>query len=96
MSTAQAGAAAAAPTESGLLGAGLLDRIVEESRIGDRQASATARRHGIPISLLFRWRRDFAGVETAAVQPMAFIPVMATDVPSSAGGVSGISCSTGR
>ena len=33
MSTAQAGAAAAAPTESGLLGAGLLDRIVEETTL---------------------------------------------------------------
>ena len=37
MSTAQAGAAAAAPTESGLLGAGLLDRIVEESRIAQSE-----------------------------------------------------------
>ncbi len=34
-------------------------RIVEESHQGDRQVSATARRHGISASLLFSWRRDF-------------------------------------
>jgi transposase len=32
-------------------------RIVEESFAGWRQASATARRHGISISLLFAWRK---------------------------------------
>lgn len=34
-------------------------RIVEESYRGHRQASATARRHGISLSLLFRWRKAF-------------------------------------
>ena len=34
-------------------------RIVEESFRGHRQASATARRHGISLSLLFRWRKAF-------------------------------------
>lgn len=34
-------------------------RIVEESFRGHRQASATARRHDISQSLLFRWRRSF-------------------------------------
>jgi transposase len=34
-------------------------RIVEESYQGHRQASATARRHGISSSLLFGWRRAF-------------------------------------
>ena len=34
-------------------------RIVEESYRGYRQASATARRHDISQSLLFRWRRAF-------------------------------------
>ncbi|MDH3236639.1 MAG: transposase [Alphaproteobacteria bacterium] len=34
-------------------------RIVEESLRGRRQASATARRHDISRSLLFRWRRAF-------------------------------------
>jgi transposase len=33
--------------------------IVEESFRGHRQASATARRHDISQSLLFRWRRAF-------------------------------------
>ena len=32
-------------------------RIVEESFQGHRQASATARRHGITNGLLFKWRR---------------------------------------
>jgi transposase len=32
-------------------------RIVEESLRGSRQASRTARRYGIPNSLLFRWRK---------------------------------------
>jgi transposase len=32
-------------------------RIVEESLSGYRQASRTARRYGIPNSLLFRWRK---------------------------------------
>ena len=34
-------------------------RIVEESYRGHRQASATARRHDISQSLLFRWRKAF-------------------------------------
>jgi len=34
-------------------------RIVEESYQGHRQASATARRHDISQSLLFRWRKAF-------------------------------------
>ena len=34
-------------------------RIVEESFQGDRQVSATARRHEISRSLLGRWRRAF-------------------------------------
>ncbi|MQX37775.1 transposase [Roseospira navarrensis] len=32
-------------------------RIVEESFVGSRQASATARRYGICTSLIFRWRK---------------------------------------
>lgn len=32
-------------------------RIVEESFVGSRQASATARRYGICASLLYRWRQ---------------------------------------
>jgi len=34
-------------------------RIVEESFVGRRQASATARRHGISLSLLTVWRRQY-------------------------------------
>lgn len=34
-------------------------RIVEESLVGHRQASATARRHDIPTSLLFSWRKAY-------------------------------------
>jgi transposase len=34
-------------------------RIVEESYRGHRQVSATARRHDISRSLLFRWRKAF-------------------------------------
>lgn len=45
-------------------------RIVEESLSGHRQASATARRHGIPNSLLFRWRKAWreGRLGTAAVE----------------------------
>ncbi len=34
-------------------------RIVEESLAGSRQASATARRHDIANSLLFKWRKAY-------------------------------------
>jgi len=34
-------------------------RIVEESLSGHRQASRTARRYGIPNSLMFKWRKAF-------------------------------------
>ena len=34
-------------------------RIVEESLCGPRQASATARRHGISNQLLFAWRKAY-------------------------------------
>lgn len=34
-------------------------RIVEESLVGYRQGSATARRYGIARSLLSRWRADY-------------------------------------
>lgn len=53
-------------------------RIVGESLVGHRQASATARRHGIPTSLLFKWRRDFATpsgpLDAAAFVPVAVVP----------------------
>lgn len=34
-------------------------RIVEESYAGPRMASATARRHGIAVPLLFAWRKAY-------------------------------------
>jgi transposase len=63
-------------------------RIVEESLAGHRQASATARRHGIPTSLLFKWRRDLLGDPARRAGPgPAFIPVaVAPDAPASVGG----------
>lgn len=49
-------------------------RIVEESFTGHRQASATARRHGISNALLFRWRRAYrAGQLGAASVGPAFV-----------------------
>lgn len=51
-------------------------RIVEESLAGHRQASATARRHGIAASLLFKWRRALrGGARTPQDTAPAFVPV---------------------
>ena len=54
-------------------------RIVEESFQGHRQASATARRHGISSSLLFGWRRAFregclGGAEIPDLVPAVVLP----------------------
>ena len=59
-------------------------RIVEASFRGSRQASATAREHGISRSLLTTWRRQFreGTLGTVDRQPN-FAPVlMAPEVPS--------------
>ncbi len=54
-------------------------RIVEESLAGHRQASATARRHGIPNSLLFRWRRDYRrGCLGGRRSSSGFVPAIVT------------------
>lgn len=50
-------------------------RIVEESFVGHRQVSATARRHGISRSLLTVWRRQFRSGELGGARSAAFIPV---------------------
>lgn len=50
-------------------------RIVEESFVGHRQVSATARRHGISRSLLTVWRRQFRDGALGSVRPPAFIPL---------------------
>jgi transposase len=52
-------------------------RIVLESLQGPRQASATARRHGISPSLLFTWRRVFGAKPTAASSSApGFVPAV--------------------
>lgn len=54
-------------------------RIVEESLSGHRQASATARRHDIPTSLLFKWRREYReGCIGGAPMPVPFISAVVT------------------
>lgn len=50
-------------------------RIVEESFVGHRQASATARRHGISRSLLTTWRRQFRNGELGALRRPMFTPL---------------------
>jgi transposase len=53
-------------------------RIVEESFCGNRQASATARRHGISRSLLTRWRKEYRlglfGNAPATFMPLQIAP----------------------
>ena len=67
-------------------------RIVEESLAGHRQASATARRHGIPNSLLFKWRRDYrlgrlgGGAASSSFVPAVVTPDDALSVPVSPAG----------
>lgn len=60
-------------------------RIVEESLLGWRQGSATARRLGISRSLLTRWRSDYRAGRLGPMVP-AFIAVttaeVATPVPA--------------
>jgi transposase len=56
-------------------------RIVEESFLGPRQASATARRHGISRSLLTTWRRQYRDGELGAWRPPMFTPLAVTAAP---------------
>ena len=49
-------------------------RIVEESLSGPRQASATARRHGISNQLLFAWRKAYREGRLGAM--LGFVPAM--------------------
>ncbi|WP_210880087.1 IS66-like element accessory protein TnpA [Roseovarius autotrophicus] len=59
-------------------------RIVEESFVGHRQMTATARRHGICRSLLTIWRRQYRNGELGASRPVSFAPVTLTkDFPAS-------------
>jgi len=50
-------------------------RIVEESFVGHRQVSATARRHGVSRSLLTTWRRQYREGELGGEPSPAFIPL---------------------
>lgn len=67
-------------------------RIVEESFCGDRQVTATAYRHGISRSVLFKWRRAYRAGELSrsGASPGLVPAVMKEDVasvsPSSQGG----------
>jgi transposase len=51
-------------------------RIVEESFLGHRQVSATARRYDISPSLLFSWRKSLGG--SASGQATGFVPAVVT------------------
>ena len=51
-------------------------RIVEESFLGPRRVSATARRNGVGRSLLTIWRRQYQNGELGVARPPAFIPLM--------------------
>ncbi len=55
-------------------------RIVEESFSAPRQASATARRHGISNQLLFAWRKAYREGRLGAGPICGFVP--ATIVPT--------------
>jgi transposase len=57
-------------------------RIVEESELGDRQVSATARRNGISRTLLMSWRRGRDEGRRGFDGPVFFTPVAgAPDLP---------------
>lgn len=55
-------------------------RIVEESFVGHRQVSATARRHGVSRSLLTTWRRQYREGELGGAPSPAFIPLTLASV----------------
>jgi transposase len=56
-------------------------RIVEESFVGRRQASAAARRHGISRSLLTTWRRQFRSGELGSMRTPMFTPLAVAAAP---------------
>jgi transposase len=55
-------------------------RIVEESFVGHRQVSATARRHGVSRSLLTTWRRLYREGELGGEPSPAFLPLTLASV----------------
>ncbi|HET8972587.1 MAG TPA: transposase [Pseudolabrys sp.] len=60
-------------------------RIVEESHSCPRQASATARRHGISNQLLFSWRKAFREGRLGASDAVGFVPVLVEPETTSPG-----------
>ena len=61
-------------------------RIVLESLREPRQASATARRHGISPSLLFAWRRACGAKQTtASSSALGFVPAVVIPEERNAG-----------
>lgn len=54
-------------------------RIVEESYAAPRMASATARRHGIAVPLLFAWRKAYREGRLGAEGP-SFYPVQVDEI----------------
>ena len=69
-------------------------RIVEESLAGERQASATARRHDVPVSLLFKWRKAYREGRLGAAASSGLVPAML--VPPAADPVPGCAPAGGR
>ena len=55
-------------------------RIVEESLVGYRQGSATARRYGISRSLLSRWRADYRAGRLGGGRPTFAAVTVAPEV----------------
>jgi len=59
--------------------------MVEESFVGQRQVSATARRNGVSRSLLTTWRRQYRNGELGGPRAPAFVPMtVAPEVPVAA------------
>ena len=72
-------------------------RIVEESYRGYRQVSATARRHDISRSLLFRWRKAFRDGRLGTVpDEPSLVPAIITRDDDPADDDKGSSAPTGR
>lgn len=73
-------------------------RIVEESFAGHRQASATARRHDVPVSQLFGWRKAYAEgrLTNEEMPPVPFFEaVVVADEPEVATATSRCQCADG-
>ena len=61
-------------------------RIVTESLVGPRLASATARRHGISPGQLFTWRRELRVQRSRApIEPPQMVRVCVEDGPKASG-----------